>query len=254
MTYCLGIVTKDGLVMASDSRTNAGSDQASVSRKMFMFQKPGERALILLTSGGLSLSQSAVSLLEADFKKDQGLAKVSTMYEAARVIGEQIRRVRDVDCEYLERDGYNFNVHFLLGGQIGTEAPQLYMIYPQGNPLRAAEESPFLQIGEAKYGRPILDRGIKFDKTSLEEAAKYALISLDSTMKSNVTVGPPIDLVAYATNELRITRHRRFEDNDPHLLQTRRQWDQVLRRAVHELPLVTFGEESLISSPPLLSK
>jgi putative proteasome-type protease len=248
MTYCLGIVTKDGLVMASDSRTNAGSDQASISRKMFIFQKPGDRALILLTSGGLSLSQSAVSLLDADFKKDQGLARVTTMYEAARVIGDQVRRVRDVDCEYLERDGYNFNVHFLLGGQIGAEPPQLYMIYPQGNPLRAAEESPFLQIGETKYGRPILDRGIKFDKTSLEEAAKYALISIDSTMRSNVTVGPPIDLVAYTAGELRINRYRHFEENDPDLLQTRRQWEQVLRRAVHELPLITFGHDHSAAS------
>ena len=170
------------------------------------------------------------------------MASVSTMYEAARIVGDVVRKVRGFDREALERDGYNFNVHFLLGGQIGYECPQLYMIYPQGNPLRATEESPYLQIGETKYGRPILDRGIKFDKTTLEEAAKYALISLDSTMRSNVTVGPPIDLMAYPADELRLTRYRRFEENDPHLLQTRRQWEQVLRRAIHEMPLVTFDE------------
>ena len=243
MTYCLGIVTRQGVVMASDSRTNAGSDQASVCRKMHIFEKPGERALVLLTSGGLSLSQSVLSLLKADFNRGEGLAKVTSMYEAARAVGEQVRKVREVDCEPLEKDGYHFNVHFLLGGQIGAEEPQLYMIYPQGNPLRAAEESPYLQIGETKYGRPILDRGIKFDKTSLEEAAKYALISLDSTMRSNVTVGPPIDLVAYHAGELQINRHRRFSENDPHLLQTRKQWEQVLRRAIHEMPLVTFSEQ-----------
>ena len=240
MTYCLGIVTKHGLVMASDSRTNAGTDQASVCRKMFFFEKPGERALVLLSSGGLSLSQSVLSLLQADFNKGEGLAKVNTMYEAARAVGDQVRKVREVDRDQLEKDGYHFNVHFLLGGQIGTEEPQLYMIYPQGNPLRAAEESPYLQIGETKYGRPILDRGIKFDKTTLEEAAKYALISLDSTMRSNVTVGPPIDMVAYHPGELAIRRHRRFSENDPHLLQTRRQWEQVLRRAIHEMPLIAF--------------
>jgi putative proteasome-type protease len=209
---------------------------------MFIFEKPCERALVLLTSGGLSLSQSVLSLLQADFNKGEGLAKVDSMYEAARVVGDQVRKVREVDREPLEKDGYHFNVHFLLGGQIGLEAPQLYMIYPQGNPLRAAEESPYLQIGETKYGRPILDRGIKFDKTTLEEAAKYALISIDSTMRSNVTVGPPIDLIAYHPDELKITRHRRFMENDPHLQQTRKQWEQVLRRAVHELPLVTFEE------------
>src|SRR5437660_9430624 len=137
MTYCLGIVTKHGLVMASDSRTNAGTDQVSVSRKMFMFQKPGDRVFVVLTSGGLSLSQSVLTRLEADFQKGEGLAKVSSMYEAARVAGEQVRKVRGVDRDALEQDDYHFNVHLLLGGQVGTtEPPQLYMIYPQGNPLR----------------------------------------------------------------------------------------------------------------------
>ena len=245
MTYCLGIVTKHGLVMASDSRTNAGSDQASICRKMHTFEKPGERVLVLLTSGGLSLSKSILSLLKADYDKGEGLARVGTMYEAARAVGEQVRKVREIDCDPLEKDGFHFNVHILLGGQIGSEDPQLYMIYPQGNPLRAAEESPYLQIGETKYGRPILDRGISFDKTSLEEAAKYALISLDSTMRSNVTVGPPIDLIAYPAGELKLTRHRRFNENDPHLVQTRKQWEQVLRRAIHEMPLVTFEDNTV---------
>src|SRR5438552_1781993 len=181
MTYCLGIVTKYGLVMASDSRTNAGTDQVSVCRKMFTFEKPGERVFVILTSGGLSLSQSVLTLIEADFNKGEGLATASSMYEAARVAGEQVRKVREVDQKALEQDDYHFNVHLLLGGQVGDEPPQLYMIYPQGNPLRAAEESPYLQIGETKYGRPILDRGIKFDKTTLEEMCKYALISIDST-------------------------------------------------------------------------
>src|SRR5689334_20172888 len=149
MTYCLGIVTKYGLVMASDSRTNAGTDQVSVCRKMFMFEKPGDRVFVVLTSGGLSLSQSVLTLLEADFQKGEGLAKVLSMYEAARVAGEQVRKVRAADRDALEQDEYHFNVHLLLGGQISTaEPPQLYMIYPQGNPLRAAEESPYLQIGE----------------------------------------------------------------------------------------------------------
>lgn len=242
MTYCLGIVTKDGVVMASDSRTNAGSDQASVCRKMFRFEKAGDRALILLTSGGLSLSQSVVALVESEFAKGEGLANVNTMYEAARIIGDHVRKVREIDRDCLEKDGIQFNVHFLLGGQIGDEPPQLYMIYPQGNPLRAAEESPYLQIGEAKYGRPILDRGVKYNKTSLEEAAKYALISLDSTMRSNLTVGPPIDLVIYRKGDLKITQYRKFSENDPHLLATRKMWEQSLRKAVQELPVISFED------------
>src|SRR3954462_9523881 len=199
MTYCLGIVTKDGLVMASDSRTNAGYDQVNVCRKMHTFVTPGERLFVLLASGSLSLTQSVTTLLRRDFEAGKGLAQAPSLYDAARSIGEQVRRVSDLDRAALERDEYRFNVHLLLGGQICGQPPDLYLIYPQGNPLCATEDSPYLQIGECKYGRPILDRGIRFEHTTLEEGAKYALISLDSTMRSNVTVGPPIDLVLYAT-------------------------------------------------------
>src|SRR6266481_739050 len=244
MTYCLGIMTRQGLVMASDSRTNAGYDQVNVCRKMHLFCQPGKRVFALLTSGGLSLTQSVITLLRRDFDASAGLAESGSLYDAARVIGDQIRHVAERDRAALERDKYEFNVSVILGGQIQGAPPGLYLVYPQGNPLSATEDSPYLQIGECKYGRPILDRGIRFEQTTLEEAAKYAMISLDSTMRSNVTVGPPIDLIAYAPGELHIARHRRFEENDPHLLQTRRQWEQVLRRAVHELPLVTFDEES----------
>src|ERR1700680_4145153 len=140
------------------------------------------------------------------------------MYDACRVIGEQIHRVSDLDRKALERDEFKFNVQFLLGGQIRGEAPGLYMIYPQGNPLSATEDSPFLQIGENKYGRPILDRGIRYKQTTLEEAAKYALISIAPTMRSNVTGAPPIDMVVYPADELRITRRRRLTSKDPDLI------------------------------------
>jgi putative proteasome-type protease len=162
------------------------------------------------------------------------------MYDAARLVGTAVRHVGEEDRPALERDKYNFNVHIILGGQVKGEAPQLFMIYPQGNPLQASEESPFLQIGETKYGRPILDRGIRFDRTTLEEAAKYALLSLDSTMKSNVTVGPPIDLLAYSVDELDISRQRRFGSDDPQLAKMRTRWDQALRQAVAKLPEVRF--------------
>jgi len=249
MTYCLGIVTKNGLVMASDSRTNAGYDQVNTSRKMHTFIQPGERVFIVLTSGSLSCSQSILTLLRKDFDAGTGLASVTAMYDAARIAGEKVRIVSESDREALERDDYRFNVHLLIGGQIKGEVPSLYMIYPQGNPLQASEETPYLQIGETKYGRPILDRGIRFDRTTLEEAAKYALLSLDSTMKSNVTVGPPIDLLAYSKDELNITRHRRFEGDDPALVKIRIRWDQALRQAVLKLPDIRFKTSILTGKP-----
>jgi putative proteasome-type protease len=240
MTYCLGIVTKYGLVMASDSRTNAGYDQVNVCRKMHVFEQPGERLFVLLASGSLSLTQSVITLLRRDFDAGKGLAQAPSLYDAARSIGEQVRRVSDIDRAALERDEYKFNVHLLLGGQVKGEKPNLMLIYPQGNPLQASEDSPFLQIGETKYGRPILDRGIRFDRTTLEEASKYALLSLDSTMKSNVTVGPPIDLLVYGTDELEVTRYRRFLEDDPDLHKIRTRWQQALRGAVARLPNLRF--------------
>ncbi|QOV87569.1 hypothetical protein [Humisphaera borealis] len=244
MTYCLGIVTKSGLVMASDSRTNAGYDQVNVCRKMYTFVTPGEHVFVLLASGNLSLTQSVVTLLRRDFEAGYGIAKAPSLYDAARLVGEQVRRVDAVDRPALERDDFKFNVNILLGGQVAGQKPGLFLIYPQGNFVQATEESPYLQIGETKYGRPILDRGINFERTSLEEAAKYALLSMDSTMKSNVTVGPPIDLLVYLTDELNLTRMRRFPADDPDLAKIRVRWEQALRQAVMKLPQVRFKQKS----------
>ncbi len=241
MTYCLGILTRQGIVLASDSRTNAGYDDVNVCCKMHKFILPGQRVFILLCSGSLSLSQSVITQLSRDFEHGKGLATAATMYDAARVVGEQIRRVGDLDRPALERDGFRYNVHFIMGGQVRGEPHRLYIVYPQGNPLSAAEESPYLQIGEFKYGRPILVRGIRYQQTSLEEAAKLALISLDSTIRSNVTVGAPIDLAIYGADELQVTRYRRFEADDPDLRAVHVQWEQALRNAIHELPAVEFN-------------
>jgi putative proteasome-type protease len=188
----------------------------------------------------LSCTQSIVTLLKRDFELGTGLAQAPSLYDAARVIGEQVRRVSDLDRDALERDDFKFNVSLLLGGQVRGESPGLFVIYPQGNPLQASEDSPYLQIGETKYGRPILDRGIRFQRTTLEEAAKYALLSLDSTMRSNVTVGPPIDLLAYGVDELEITRLRRFSASDPDLIKIGTRWEQALRQAVGRLPQIRF--------------
>jgi putative proteasome-type protease len=249
VTYCLTIMTRRGLVAASDSRSNAGYDQINVCRKMHTFVQAGERVFIILASGNLSLTQSVVTLLQRDFESGRGLASAPTFYDAARVTGEQIRRVAEQDRAALEQDEFRFNIHLLLGGQIRGEPHNLCLIYPQGNPLFATEDSPFLQVGECKYGRPILDRGVRYDSTSLEEAAKYALLSLDSTMRSNVTVGPPIDLLVYARDELRITRYRRFDAADPDLRDIHTRWEHTLRKGVLELPEVRFGDPPAVPPP-----
>lgn len=250
MTYCLGIMTRRGLVMASDSRSNAGYDQVNVCRKMYTFVQPGSRVFILLASGNLSLTQSVVTLLRRDFEQGLGLAAANNFYEAARTTGEQVRRVSDLDRAALNRDEYNFNIHLLLGGQIRGEIHNLCLVYPQGNPLFATEDSPFLQLGECKYGRPILDRGVRYHSTSLEEGAKYALLSLDSTMRSNVTVGPPIDLLVYGRDELHIDRYRHFDDKDTDLRDIHTRWEQALRKCVIDLPEVHFAPPNGSPSPP----
>ena len=235
MTYCLGITTREGLVLASDSRTNAGFDQVNTCRKMHWFVQPGERVFVILNSGSLSISQSVVTLLGQEFDAGRGLAQANSLYEAARIVGDCVRRVSDIDRASLERDSFSFNVHLLLGGQVRGQEPNLYLIYPQGNPLAATEDSLYLQLGECKYGRPILDRGIEAT-TSLEVAAKYALLSMDATMRSNVTVGPPIDLLLYQKDSLDVTRYRRLSAGDRDLNLIHSSWEQSLRRAVEQLP------------------
>lgn len=245
MTYCLGIVTDEGLVMASDSRSNAGFDQVNVCRKMHCFVNPGERVFTILSSGSLSISQSVITLLRKDFNAGGGLAQADSLYAAARIVGDCVRRVSDLDRQSLERDQFSFNVNLLLGGQVkGAEPPNLYLIYPQGNPLRATEDSPYLQLGEVKYGRPILDRGVDF-QTSLSTAAKYALLSFDAAIRSNVTVGPPIEVLLYRKDTFELGEYRRFNGVDPDLTDIHAIWESSLRKAVEELPQIAF------QSPPL---
>ncbi|MFZ0595035.1 MAG: hypothetical protein WAM39_31530 [Bryobacteraceae bacterium] len=241
MTYCLGIVTHEGLVMASDSRTNAGYDQVNICRKMHTFVQPHERVMVLLTSGSVSITQSVVTLLRGQFDVGEGLASVDSLYKAARVVGDCVRQVAEVDRAALERDDFTFNIHLLLGGQIKGEPPNLYLIYPQGNPLSVTEDSPYLQLGECKYGRPILDRGIEYGLTTLDVAAKYALLSLDATMRSNVTVGPPIELLVYRKDSLVLDTYRRFSAADQDLNAIHAVWEQSLRRAVEQLPNIDFN-------------
>ena len=227
--------------MASDSRTNAGSDDLNVVRKMHTFVQPGDRVFVLLNSGSLSLSQSVINLLRASFNAGKGLAQANSMYEAAREVGAAVREVSDLDRAALERDSYNFNVHLLLGGQVRGEDPKTYLIYPQGNPLSSTEDSPFLQLGECKYGRPILDRGIVYESTSLKAAAKYALLSFDATMRSNVTVGPPIEMLLYTKDTFHLDCYRKLKAGDRELETIHALWERSLRNAVEDLPDLTFA-------------
>jgi putative proteasome-type protease len=183
-----------------------------------------------------------MTLLRDDFDQGRGLAQAPSLYQAARCVGECVRRVAETDRASLERDNFSFNVHLLLGGQVRGEDPGLYLIYPQGNPLRATEDSPYLQLGECKYGRPILDRGIE-NSTSLEVAAKYALLSMDATMRSNVTVGPPIDLLLYRRDSFEISRYRRLQASDADLNYIHSAWELAVRRAVEQLPEIRFGDD-----------
>jgi putative proteasome-type protease len=245
MTYCLGIITQYGLVIAADSRTNAGVDYISTYQKLFDFSIPQERVLVLCTSGNLSITQSVLHLLQQDLKINdiENLHNLPSLYEIARYIGNKIRIIQERDRPSLEQDGIDFHCSILLGGQLPGEPPELYLIYTQGNFIRATPETPFLQIGETKYGKPILDRTITFD-TPLEAVAKCALLSIDSTMKSNISVGPPINLVMYESDSFQIRYQLRLRLGDPYLAKIRKLWEGSLRSAFEQMPNVDWEHYS----------
>lgn len=242
MTYCLGIITSTGIVIAADSRTNAGVDYISTYRKLFDFSQPGERVILLCTSGNLSVTQAIIYQLTKDIKvqQDINLHTLPTLYDCARHIGSKIRQLLEQDRAWLKQDGIDFNCSFLLGGQMSGEDPELYLIYTQGNCIKATPETPFLQIGETKYGKPILDRILSFD-TPIETAAKAAILSLDSTMKSNISVGPPINLVMYEANSFVIRHQLELPLRDPYLAKIRNLWETAVNQAVETIPNVDWN-------------
>lgn len=241
MTYCLGLINRFGIVMGADSRTNAGVDYISSYRKLFDFSVTGERVIILCTSGNLSVSQGVIHQIKRDIRSEEphNLHNLSSMNEVAHYIGNKVREIQDRDRHWLERDKIDFQCNFLLGGQIRGEESQLYLIYPQGNYIQATKETPFLQIGETKYGKPILDRTITYD-TPLEEMAKCALLSIDSTMKSNISVGPPIYLSMYEANSLSLRHKLQLRLGDPYLAKMRKLWEDYVRQAFEAMPNVEW--------------
>ncbi|MEO1208004.1 MAG: proteasome-type protease [Cyanobacteria bacterium J06638_20] len=252
MTYCLGILVRQGVLLAADSRTNAGVDYISSYRKLFDFSIPGDRALILCTSGNLSVSQAVIHKLERDITTDAPTSfhTVSTLYDAARYLGDCVRQLQEIDRPWLEKDNIDFQCNFLLGGQIRGEDPQLYLVYSQGNCIRSTPETPFLQIGETKYGKPILDRTLTFE-SSLDAIAKYALLSIDSTMRSNLSVGPPINLVMYKTDSFELRHRARFYAGDPYLIKMRKHWEIALRQAATSMPDMEWNLTAAPDGPDL---
>jgi putative proteasome-type protease len=244
MTYCLGIITRGGLVIAADSRTNAGVDYISTYQKLFDFSHPGDRVILLCVSGNLSITQAVINAIEHDLNQheEQNLHNLPGMYDVARYIGGKIRAIRKQESPWLEKDRIDCKCTLLLGGQISGQEPQLYMLYSQGNFIQATAETPFLQIGETKYGKPILDRTITVD-TSLEDAAKCALLSIDSTMKSNISVGPPINLMVYYRDTFIIRHQLKFKRGDLYLQKIRSTWEDYLRQAFEKIPQIEWDRD-----------
>jgi putative proteasome-type protease len=236
VTYCVGILLDEGVVLASDSRTNAGIDRVSTFRKMFTFEKPGDRFFALLAAGNLSLTQGVVSLLSEWLNSEnpeRDLFAVSSMFGAARVVGTALREVHKIDGGYLQERDVDFTGSFILAGQINGGQLRLYLIYDAGNFIEAMGDTIYFQIGEVKYGKPILDRIIRRD-TSLSDAAKCALISFDSTMRSNVSVGPPIDIFVYRRDSMAPGFTIRLEGSDPYLRSIRDAWGSALHKAFQD--------------------
>lgn len=245
MTYCLAISVNAGLVFASDSRTHGGVDQVSIYPKMHTFTWEHERVFVLLSAGNLATTQAVVKQLNLDIDEpdaEQSLRTVDHLAQAADYVGQVSAGIQKRHGAMQAKQNVSFEVSFIFGGQIGSEAPELFLIYPQGNYITVSPEHRYLQIGEIKYGKPILDRIVE-PGLSMEDAARCALVSLDSTMRSNISVGPPVDLALYDRDSLVLSRQLRFKMNTPYYASLRKQWGEGLKRLFTELPRFDWEKE-----------
>lgn len=243
MTYCVAMRLDEGLLFASDSRTNAGVDHIATFRKMTVFELPGERLIVLLNSGNLATTQSVISLLRQRLHGEgEHLMNVPTLYDAAELVGRTIKEVLARDAEPTVGQGVDFGGHFLLGGQIQGEHCRLFHVYAEGNFIEASTDTPYFQIGESKYGKPIIDRVVQHD-TSLAEAAKCTLISFDSTIRSNLSVGLPIDILLYRAGSFAPAQPQRITGDDPYFNKLRRGWGEGLRKVFAKLPEARWFEQ-----------
>ncbi len=244
MTYCVGLKLRRGLVFMSDTRTNSGVDNVSVYSKMSTWSTPGERALVLLSAGNLATTQAVVSILDERSKvpeeRKPSILEMPTMFQVARLVGDTLREViSKQNGDSGPRANTTFNSTLILGGQIAGMEPRLFLIYPEGNFIEAFDDTPFLQIGEVKYGRPILVRSYDADMT-FEEAVKLLLVSFDSTIKANVSVGLPVDLRVYERDSFELGPEVRFNDGDPYYSAVSRGWGAALKNALSLLPDFSF--------------
>jgi len=259
MTYCIGIRLNAGLVFLSDSRTNAGLDQISIFRKMIVYEKPGDRFMVLLSAGNLSISQSVREILQVEqLPNPQGrdaepitIWNAGSMFDAARVLGSAVRRIYEQDAPALKQNGMDFVASFIFGGQIRNETMRLFLVYSAGNFIEATRETCFFQIGESKYGKPILDR-VLTPATSLEEAAKCALVSMDSTLKSNLSVGLPLDIALYEADKLQSDQITCIDDQNPYFRMVRDTWGQRLRDVFEAMEDPHWGADADGAQHPLI--
>ena len=248
MTYCCGILVRDGLVMMADTRTNAGLDNISTFRKLHVFKKPGERIMAIATAGNLALTQSVISTLNEGIENPETgevetLMNAPTMFQAAQRIGRAIRNVHTLEDSALRAEDINFDISFLFGGQIKGARMRLFMIYTAGNFIECTTDNPYLQIGEHKYGKPVLDRAISYD-VDLSDALKVALVSMDSTMRSNLGVGMPIDILTVRPDVCDAELDYRIEAGEPYFHDLRARWSAALRAAHQSIPRPPYGNKT----------
>jgi putative proteasome-type protease len=248
MTYCVAIKVNRGMVFVSDSRTNAGVDHLSTYSKMFTFGREGQRSFVVLTAGNLATTQSVVSQIKRDIKQGaaSNLMTVENMTEAAEYIGQLSASQQQKHSTAVAGGGFDASASFILGGQVSGGSHRVFLIYPEGNFISTTAESPYLQIGEIKYGKPVLDRIITRE-TDLEEATLAALVSMDSTMRSNATVGPPIDVLIYEKDRFNLHRHFILQADDPYLLEIKAAWDMKLKEAFAELRRAKWNEPTSVA-------
>ena len=242
MTYCVGVLLNDGIIMASDSRTNAGVDNFAKFCKMTVFERAGDRVIVLLSSGNLAGTQAVISVLQQRSNVEgpaPNLWTATTMFDVAGLVADAMRDIERRDGPHLQAGDITFNASFILGGQIKGEPLRLFRIYAEGNFIEAGTDTPFLQTGEAKYGKPIIDRVIH-PSTSLTDATKCVLVSFDSTMRSNLSVGMPIDLLCYRADSLCVEQRRRFDQGDPYFTALSQAWGEGVRGVFTRLPELSW--------------
>jgi putative proteasome-type protease len=242
MTYCVGVLLEKGMIFASDSRTHAGVDNFAKFCKMTVFDRPGDRVIVLLSSGNLAGTQAVIGVLNQRCVAGDAVPNLwsaQTMFDVAMLVADAMRDIERRDGEYLQENEFRFNASFIVGGQINGERPRLFRIYAEGNFIEAGVDTPYFQTGETKYGKPIIDRVIT-RSTPLAEATKCVLVSFDSTMRSNLSVGMPIDLICYERDSLELQKRRRFDSGDPYFTALSHEWSEGTRQVFRHLPELTW--------------